>query len=118
MTIHKSTSSRRRFLKQIGYTGGFALAPAIVSKIGGWDLSASVSTLFTLGVASGDPSADSVVLWTRLAPDPLNGGGMGTKPVDVRWDVAVDPAMAGVIRSGQATAHPKNGHAVSVNVGI
>ncbi len=31
---------------------------------------------FTLGVGSGDPSPDGVVLWTRLALDPLNGGGM------------------------------------------
>ena len=31
---------------------------------------------FSLGVASGDPSADGFVLWTRLAPDPLHGGGM------------------------------------------
>ena len=32
---------------------------------------------FTLGVASGDPTDDGVVLWTRLAPDPLApGGGM------------------------------------------
>ena len=30
---------------------------------------------FTLGVASGDPEPDGIVLWTRLAPDPLNGGG-------------------------------------------
>ncbi len=31
---------------------------------------------FSLGVASGDPTPDGVVLWTRLAPDPLNGGGL------------------------------------------
>ena len=30
---------------------------------------------FQLGVASGDARADSVVLWTRLAPMPLEGGG-------------------------------------------
>ncbi|MDI3411947.1 PhoD-like phosphatase N-terminal domain-containing protein [Bacillus sonorensis] len=29
---------------------------------------------FTLGVSSGEPLPDSVVLWTRLAPEPLNGG--------------------------------------------
>jgi len=28
---------------------------------------------FTLGVASGEPSVDGFVLWTRLAPDPLHG---------------------------------------------
>src|SRR5262245_37496735 len=31
---------------------------------------------FTLGVASGDPDDTSVILWTRLAPDPLQGGGL------------------------------------------
>ena len=30
---------------------------------------------FTLGVASGDPLHDSVILWTRLAPEPLAAGG-------------------------------------------
>src|SRR5204863_2775157 len=44
---------------------------------------------FSLGIASGDPEHDSVVLWTRLAPDPLNGGGM-REPVEVRWEVAED----------------------------
>ena len=32
-------------------------------------------SLFTLGVASGDPSSHGVVLWTRLAPDPLHSSG-------------------------------------------
>jgi len=36
---------------------------------------------FKLGVASGDPTSDGVVLWTRLAPDTLNGGGMPDEDV-------------------------------------
>ncbi len=32
---------------------------------------------FQLGVASGDPRPDSVVIWTRLAPKPTEGGGAG-----------------------------------------
>ena len=42
---------------------------------------------FTLGVASGDPLPDAVVLWTRLAPEPLAADGLGGMPdeeVDVR----------------------------------
>ena len=31
---------------------------------------------FTLGVASGDPDPHGFVIWTRLAPKPLEGGGM------------------------------------------
>ena len=40
---------------------------------------------FTLGVAAGDPDPQGAVLWTRLAPDPLNGGGMPARAVPVRW---------------------------------
>jgi alkaline phosphatase D len=48
---------------------------------------------FTLGVASGDPLPDGVVLWTRLAPDPLTGGGVAGAPVEVEWLVARDDAL-------------------------
>ena len=59
---------------------------------------------FTLGVASGDPAADGFVLWTRLAPDPLNGGGMPPDPVAVTWEVASDPLFATVEASGSLNA--------------
>lgn len=40
---------------------------------------------FSLGVASGDPLPDSVVLWTRLAPKPTEkGGGMLNRQVPVQ----------------------------------
>ena len=48
---------------------------------------------FTLGVASGSPRDDGMVLWTRLAPDPLNGGGMPKGSTQVRWRLCSDPAM-------------------------
>jgi alkaline phosphatase D len=71
---------------------------------------------FTLGVASGDPLPDGVVLWTRLAPDPLAGGGMGTAPVEVEWLVARDDAMRDVVRSGTSSALPELAHSVHVEV--
>ena len=43
---------------------------------------------FTLGVASGFPLPDGVVLWTRLTPDPLNGGAMPPLPITVGWELA------------------------------
>ena len=55
---------------------------------------------YTLGVASGYPQADSVTLWTRLAPDPLNGGGMPDAPVAVRWEIAVDARFRKIVGSG------------------
>src|SRR5690606_1078205 len=70
---------------------------------------------FTLGVASGDPSPDGVVLWTRLAPDPLaddGHGGMPRRNVEVHWQVATDERFAHVVASGTEIATPYNAHAV------
>ncbi len=69
---------------------------------------------FALGVASGDPLPNGVVLWTRLAPSPL--GGMDPVPYDVRWEVARDEAFAEVVQTGVAVAAPTLGHSVHVDV--
>jgi alkaline phosphatase D len=69
---------------------------------------------FTLGVASGDPTPRSVVLWTRLAPDPLHGGGMPDQDVAVVWEVATDAAFATLVGSGTDTARSQYAHTVHV----
>ncbi|MEV6088296.1 alkaline phosphatase D family protein [Streptomyces parvulus] len=72
---------------------------------------------FTLGVASGDPLPDSVLLWTRLAPEPfLEDGGMGTERVAVEWEVAFDEYFAAVLLRGTAEAHAEYAHSVHVDV--
>src|SRR5687767_7661080 len=71
---------------------------------------------FSLGVASGDPLPDGVVLWTRLAPDALNGGGMPNENVPVDWEVADDEGMQRVVRRGREVATPRWGHSVHVEV--
>ena len=72
---------------------------------------------FSLGVASGDPWPDSVVLWTRLAPEPFAGGGMPMANVEVQWEVAGDRTFRSVVRSGTAVARPELGHSVHVEAG-
>lgn len=69
---------------------------------------------FTLGVASGDPGPGTVVLWTRLAPDPLAGGGMPADDVEVRWEVAADDSFDDVVATGTAVATAAHGHSVHV----
>ena len=69
---------------------------------------------FSLGVASGEPSADGVVLWTRLAPEPLQGGGLPPARVDVGWEISADDRFRTIVRSGTAVARPELGHAVHV----
>lgn len=72
---------------------------------------------FQLGVASGDPTPDGFVIWTRLAPKPLEPGhGMPSAPVPVRWEVGTDRGLSNVVRRGEAVARPEMGHAVHVEV--
>jgi alkaline phosphatase D len=71
---------------------------------------------FTLGVASGDPTDTGIVLWTRLAPDPLRGGGMPPQPVEVEWRIASDDKMSRIVKSGTAVAAAEWGHSVHVDV--
>ena len=75
------------------------------------------SSPFTLGVASGDVTEDSVVLWTRLAPSPLEvGGGVDNINISVSWQLAVDPAMNEIVRRGKYVTSPALAHSVHVDV--
>lgn len=105
--------NRRTFL-----LGGAALAAAAILPVRTRGVAARLSAYpFTLGVASGDPAADGFVLWTRLAPRPLEpGGGMSPASVEVAWEVAVDEGMTRVVRRGVATASSAWAHSVHVEV--
>lgn len=72
---------------------------------------------FTLGVASGSPLPDSVVLWTRLAPEPLAGGGMEPgRAVEVRWEMAADEQFTRPVQQGSVWAAQELGHSIHVDV--
>lgn len=72
---------------------------------------------FSLGVASGDPLSTSVVIWTRLAPEPLTAnGGMPRVNVPVQWQISDDENMRRIISSGTVMATPELGHSVRVEV--
>ena len=65
--------------------------------------------MFRHGVASGDPAADGVVLWTRVS-------GAADQPVDVDWVVAEDQELTRPVATGRATATPDADHTVHVTV--
>ncbi|MDW3220734.1 MAG: alkaline phosphatase D family protein [Acidimicrobiales bacterium] len=72
---------------------------------------------FSLGVASGDPASDSVVLWTRLATDPFApDGGMTPEAVTIGWQVGADENMSDIVASGNAVADPAFGHSVHIEL--
>ena len=102
--------SRRHFVA----AGAAALvsAPAIVRAQSGWR-----SDPFSLGVASGDPEPDGFVIWTRLAPAPLDPpGGMPIKPVPATWEVASDEGFRSIVARGSTVARPELAHSIHVEV--
>jgi alkaline phosphatase D len=71
---------------------------------------------FELGVASGDPLPDGVVLWTRLSGAALAETGRHEAQVPVRWEVAEDEGFGRIVRSGENLAIPALGHSVHAEV--
>ncbi|MBY6053019.1 alkaline phosphatase [Cytobacillus firmus] len=115
----KRDIDRRSFLSGAGKIAGFSLALAMAQSLGVGNLKVDAAPKFskypfTLGVASGDPLSDSVVLWTRLAPDPLNGGGMPNHAVPVKWELAADEHFRKVVKHGTEIAVPELAHSVHV----
>ena len=105
---------RRHFVTTAAATLGLTLVPARSQVVLAQpQFSANP---FSLGVASGDPWPHSVVLWTRLAPDPLNGITLPPMAIPVQWQMATDPEMATVVAQGTALAAPEFAHAVHVVV--
>lgn len=121
MTDETSTGGlgRRSFLALGAVATGAALLPsaaASATAVAGRSLRASGS-VFTLGVASGDPLPDSVILWTRLAPQPLElDGGMGKVTATVEWEIARDEAFTQERQSGSVEATATYGHSVHIDV--
>jgi alkaline phosphatase D len=104
--------------KLLTAAGGVALFTGLGSFGRVWAQPAFTDYPFQLGVAAGDPLADGFVIWTRLAPRPLEEhGGMPALGVPVRWEVAEDEKFARIVRSGEAIARPELGHSVHVEVG-
>ncbi|TDE11218.1 alkaline phosphatase D family protein [Jiangella asiatica] len=112
--------TRRHLLGAAGATGAWlAWAAAGNSAHAEWASPSFPGDPFTLGVASGEPRSDGVVLWTKLAPDPLAPDGLGGMPsrvVPVRWQVATDTAFRQVVATGIERATPELGHSVHAEV--
>ena len=107
-------SPRRAFLRRaFAVAAAGFLAPGVVRA----QVRAGIRAYpFTLGIASGAPTATGVVLWTRLAPEPLAGGGLGPGSIDVRWEIAHDERFSRIARRGTAIAQASRAHAVHVEV--
>jgi len=73
---------------------------------------------FLLGVASGVPRNDSIVLWTKLVIDPsdrFSSEGTG-EPVWVEWELYEDEQLKKLVKKGKELTHDELGHSVRVRV--
>ncbi len=108
----------RRDLLHAAILGLGVLATSSIRARQAWAAPQFKADPFSLGVASGDPEQDGFVIWTRLAPAPLEvGGGMPRRAVEVSWEIAADETMTRRLSGGVATARPDLSHAVHVEVG-
>lgn len=83
--------NRRQFLLTVGTVMGLVvLSDQLPPTLAQPQFSADP---FSLGVASGDPGPDSIVIWTRLAPDPLGAASLPEVSIPVQWAIAKDPQM-------------------------
>jgi len=86
--------------------------PAIVRAQSRWR-----AQPYSLGVASGDPAPDGFVIWTRLAPAPLEPhGGMPIKAIPATWEVAADEGFRSIVARGATEARPELAHSIHVEV--
>ncbi len=89
---------RRDFIKiAAGMTGASLMARPV--------LAGSLRHGFTHGVASGDPDASSIVLWTRY---------VGEKATSLKWEVARDMDFAAIVKKGEVIAGPEKDYTAKV----
>lgn len=105
-------SERRIFLAQSARLLSLAAVAAAFPAVASGRIT---SYPFSLGVASGSPRPTSIVLWTRILPDPLNMHAAGERPLAVQWEVAEDEAFQRIAAKGRATALPALAHSVHVD---
>ena len=118
-------ATRGRALSRRSFLGGFAAGALAASGLAGCAIpklpDLAGKDPFSLGVAAGEPGPDGFVLWTRLAPEPLwpdpaAPGGLTTGDIVLRYDIASDPGMRAIVRSGSAVAEAAYAHSVHLEV--
>ncbi|WP_338683121.1 alkaline phosphatase D family protein [Streptomyces acidiscabies] len=112
---HASLTPRRRtVVKAAAATAVLAgpLAAALPARA-----ASETTPAFLHGLASGDPLADGVLLWTRVTPtaEALPGSGLGPD-TEVEWVIARDKALTDIAARGTVTATAASDHTVKADV--
>ncbi|WP_380165994.1 alkaline phosphatase D family protein [Jannaschia sp. R86511] len=109
---------RRSVLRGAGaVAASAALLPSLSARASAAVAEVAATGVFGFGVASGDPTATEVLIWTRVTPEPaaLPGSGLG-RPTTVTWEVAADEGFTTVLRRGRVRTEARDDHTVKVVV--
>lgn len=109
---NRADLSRRSFLKSVAAGAGAVSVPAALTGCFGDDDDKRDLTVFVFGhgVASGDPLADAVIIWTRVTPSDTRA------EAEVAWAVATDAAMTNVVTKGSVYTDSSRDFTVKVDV--
>ena len=103
---------RRKFLRNTALAAGsVTLLPALQGCEKFYPLTLEGKKGFNEGVASFDPTATSVIIWTRFNP-----GDKSFKSREVTWEVSTDQSFSGGLRTGKVNAAPENDYTVMIDV--
>ena len=110
--------TRRRFLQMGGtFLGALAMSGLPAAVFGASKRLNRVSAYpFTLGVASGDPTADSVILWTRIDQAAIAGQDAANDGLQIDYEIASDPGFTSIVRTGNVVAPAELGHSAHCEV--
>ena len=103
----RTRTSRRDFFKRSGSVAAAVASAVTLPLVPG--TAPAAGPLFQHGVASGDPLADRVILWTRVTPQSPR------RTVGVRWLVARDAQLRKVVLRGNAETSAERDFTVKVD---
>jgi alkaline phosphatase D len=103
-----SHTQRRQFIVKLASLSAVIGSGAALSACGGGD----DPVRFDFGVASGDPLADRVILWTHAKHGDLQAT---SGPVTLSWEVARDAAFSQLVASGSVVSEAASGHTAKVD---
>lgn len=102
---------RRQLFQFLGSSAALLAMPKL-----GWTSQSWAVEPFSMGVASGSPTSDSIVLWTRLNPAAIEQAGLSRQSTDVVWQLAHDEQFTRLAAKGVVQASPELAHSVHAEV--
>ncbi|MES2072300.1 MAG: alkaline phosphatase D family protein [Pseudomonadota bacterium] len=101
--------SRRGFVVKMSSVAAVLASGGVLTACGGSDVALNgEQAAFNYGIASGDPLADRVILWTHAKTST-------EATVDLTWQMAADASFSSVLFSGKATASKDSGFTAKVD---